>query len=212
MLPMLAPVIIEKIHNACLFMEPTCDIVIMVNSLRELLAELKTIIPVRVRGQGMEVLWSGLPPIFRSHDWELWQRNIMAGNYPGAGPDPSQYLGTQLPAYEGLVKNIMEELSCTWVPTCTDATGGGFPVGVFLHVHDDGDEEVYRDIIHIAFGSFMIHFVGAKDADLLEDIMDHLYESCWLMAAFAVHIKITGDDDVDLGSSAELHLRLKNNL
>ncbi len=111
MLPLLAPGVIEKIHDACLFMEPTCDIGIMVNSSSELLAELKTIIPVRVRGQRMEVLWSGLPPIFRSHDWELWLRNIMAdmaGDYPGAGPDPSQYLGTRLQAYQGSVENIME--------------------------------------------------------------------------------------------------------
>ena len=104
----------------------------------------------------------------------------------------------------------MEELGCTWFPNYTDATGGGSPVGVFLHVHDDGDEDVYRDIIHIAFGSFMIHLVGARDLDWFENIMDELYESCGVMVAFAGHITITGNDDVDLGSSAALHLRLKN--
>ena len=50
-LPLLAPGDIEKIHDACLFMEPTCDIGIMVSSSRELFTELKTIIPARVRGQ-----------------------------------------------------------------------------------------------------------------------------------------------------------------
>ena len=59
-LPLLAPGVIEKIHDAWLCMEPTCDIGIMVHLSRELLAELKTIIPVRVRDQRIEVLWSGV--------------------------------------------------------------------------------------------------------------------------------------------------------
>ena len=58
----------------------------------------------------------------------------------------------------------------------------------------------------------MIHLVGAKDADLFEVIMDHLYESCGVMAAFAGHITITGDDDVDLGSFTALRLRPRNDL
>ena len=121
-------------------------------------------------------------------------------------------MGTRLQAYEGSVENLMEELGCPWFPTYTDAPGGGPSVGVFLHVHNDGDEEVYRDIIHIAFGSFMIHLVGARDADLFEDITDHLYESCGVMAAFAGHITIPSDDDIDLGSSSALHFRPKNDL
>ncbi len=76
----------------------------------------------------------------------------------------------------------------------------------------ESSEEVYRDIIYIAFGSSMIYLVGARDAVLFEDIMDHLYENCWMMAAFAGHITITGDDDVDLRSSASLHLRPKKGL
>ena len=143
---------------------------------------------------------------------DLWLRNTMAEDHPGAGPNPSQYTGTRLQAYEGSVEDIMEELGCTWFPTYTDATGGGPPAGVFLHVYDDGDEEVYCDIIHITFGSFMIHLVGATDADLFEDIMDHLYESCGVMAAFAGYITISGDDDIDLGSSSALHFRSKNDL
>jgi hypothetical protein len=158
-IPRLAPGDIESIHDACLFMEPTCDISIMVGSSKELLSELKNTIPARVRGQRMEVLWSGLPPIYRSQDWQLWLRNTMAEDHPGAGPNPSQYMGTRLQAYEGSVEDIMEERGCTWFPTYTDATEGGPPTGVFLHIYDDGDEEVYRDIIHIAIGSFMIHLV-----------------------------------------------------
>ena len=210
MLPLLAPGVIEKIYDACLLMEPTCDIGIMVSSSKELFTELKTIIPARVHGQRIEILWSGLPPTYHSHDWELLLRNAMAEVSPGAGPDPSQYLGTRLQAYEGSVENIMEELGCTWIPTYTDATGGGPPVGVFLHVHDNVDEEIYRDIIHIAFGSLMIHLVGATEADLFEDVMDYLYDSCGVVAAFAGHITISDDDDIDLGSSSAL--RSKNDL
>ena len=115
-------------------------------------------------------------------------------------------------AYEGSVENIIEELGCTWFPTYTEATGGGPPVGVFLHVHDDGDKEIFRDLIHIAFGSFMIHLVGATDADLFEDVMDHLYESCGVMAAFAGHITISDDDNIHLGSSSALLFCPKNDL
>ena len=209
-LPLLAPDDIESIHDACLFIEPTHDISIMAGSSKELLFELKNTIPARMRGQRMEVLWSGLPPIYRSQDWQLWVRNTMAEDHPGAGPNPSQYMGTRLQAYEGSVENIMEELGCTWFPTYTN--GSSFPVGVFLHVYDDGDKEVYRDIIHIVFGSFMIHLVGAMDADLFEDAMDHLHDTCGIMAAFAGHITIPDEDDLTLGSSSALLFRPKNDL
>ena len=158
----------------------------------------------------MEVLWSGLPPTYRSTEWQLWLRNTMEEDHPGAGPNPSQYMGTRLPAYEGSVEDIMEELGCTWFPTYTD--GSSFPEGVFLHVHDDGDEEVFRDVIHIAFGSFMIHLVGATDADLFEDIMDHLHNTYGVMAAFASHITISDEDDITLESSSVLLIRSKNDL
>jgi hypothetical protein len=57
-LPLLAPEDIESINDACLFIERTWDIRLMVGSLKELLLEVKNIIPARMRGQRMEVLWS----------------------------------------------------------------------------------------------------------------------------------------------------------
>jgi hypothetical protein len=127
-LPLLAPGDIKKIHDACLFMEPTCDIGIMVSSSKELFTELKNIIPARVCGQRMEILRSGLPPTYCSHDWQLWLRNTMAEACPGAGPNPSQYMGTRLQANEGSVENIMEELGCV-VPHLLGGYRRRFPGG-----------------------------------------------------------------------------------
>jgi hypothetical protein len=47
---------------------------------------------------------------------------------------------------------------------------------------------------------------------LFEDVMDHLYESCGVMAAIAGHIMISDEDDIYLGSSSALLFRSKNDL
>ncbi len=47
---------------------------------------------------------------------------------------------------------------------------------------------------------------------MFEDVMDHLYESCGVVVAFAGHITISDDDDITLGSSSALLFRPKNDL